>query len=103
MRKPIGEPSTVVPTDKAGLIKWLVEKGISLGFHAEANYISPENNIFAEAAWPLNHGQKPIFTFTVEEANPIKLAANARAPAMGRFLDRAQILDAHLCLPKRIR
>lgn len=77
MRKPIGEPSTGVPTDKAGLIKWLVEKGISLGFHAEANYISPENNTFAEAAWSLNPGQKPIFTFTVEETNPIKLAANA--------------------------
>ncbi|MCX6648002.1 MAG: hypothetical protein NTV61_01230 [Candidatus Bathyarchaeota archaeon] len=54
-----------------------MDEGTRLGFHAEANYSSPEDNAVAEAAWLLNPRQKPVFTFTIEEADPMRLAASA--------------------------
>lgn len=51
--------------DVASCVEWLIEKGSSLGFHAVADYMSPEDGLVAEASWALNPGQKPIFTFNV--------------------------------------
>jgi hypothetical protein len=56
---------------------WLTETGEELGFHTETGYTSPEENAITEAAWALNSGQKPVFTFAVEEADPMRLAASA--------------------------
>lgn len=76
-RKPTGESATSIPSEKAALIAWLIEEGTRLGFHTEANYASTEDNAVAEAAWLLNPRQKPVFTFTVEEADPMRLVASA--------------------------
>ena len=77
-----------------------MDEGTRLGFHAEANYTSPEDNAVAEAAWFLNPGQKPVFTFTVEEVDPMRLASIRST--VGGVIDRAQVLGAHLYLPERI-
>lgn len=50
--------------------------GAELGFHAQAKYVS-EDGVTADAAWALNPGQRPIFTFTVEEADLTRLVATA--------------------------
>ncbi|MFA5869992.1 MAG: hypothetical protein WC941_09875 [Candidatus Bathyarchaeia archaeon] len=65
-----------IPPDGEGCVKWLVEMGADLGFHAEANYVSDDGST-ADAAWVLNPGQRPIFTFTVEEADPMRLTSAA--------------------------
>jgi hypothetical protein len=63
-----------LPRDGEGCVEWLVGKGAELGLQAEAKYVSDDGST-ADAAWALNPGQRPILTFTVEEADPIRLAA----------------------------
>jgi hypothetical protein len=52
-------------------------KGRSLGFYTETSYMSPEGDAVADVAWALNTGQKPVFTFTVEEKDPTMIFAGA--------------------------
>lgn len=57
-------------------MKWLVGKGAELGFQAVASYVSDDGST-CDAAWALNPRQRPIFTFTVEEEDPMRLTAAA--------------------------
>lgn len=54
-----------------------MNQGLRLGFQTEINYTNPEDNTVAEAAWVLNHGQKPVIIFSVEEADSMRLIASA--------------------------
>ncbi len=47
-----------------------------LGFRSEADYSGPEGEV-ADSVWYLNPNQKPILAFTVEDTDPMSLAASA--------------------------
>ena len=68
---------TSVPANRASTVAWLRDEGARLGFDAEAEYVSPEENTVAEVAWSLNSGQKPAIIFSVEEADPMRLVESA--------------------------
>jgi hypothetical protein len=72
-----------------------MDEGARLGFHAEADYTSPEDNTDAEAAWFLNPGQKPAITFSVEEADPMRLLASALQWAGSSTEPKSWV---HICL-----
>ena len=69
--------ATGFPADKVGLTNWVIMKGRSLGFYTETSYMSPEGDAVADVAWAVNTGQKPVFTFTVEETDPTMIFAGA--------------------------
>lgn len=72
-----GEASTGIPADAAGVTGWLIERGAGLGFYAEGNLVSREDGAVADVAYSLNHGQKPVLTFTVEDSDPVRLIMGA--------------------------
>jgi hypothetical protein len=75
--KHTGEVPTGIPVDAVSVTEWLIERGTSLGFHIERNHVSQEDGAIADVAYFLNPGQKPILTFTVEEAESMRLISGA--------------------------
>lgn len=61
--------------DKPRLVSWLINEGARHGLHTEAGYTNPEEGVSADAAWMLNTGQKPVFTFAVVEGSEELMAS----------------------------
>jgi hypothetical protein len=68
---------TGIPGDAVSVANWLIQKGTSLGFYAERNHVSKEDGAVADVAYFLNPEQKPVLTFTVEDADLIRLISGA--------------------------